>query len=361
MKIAMRQDWIDACAINRKFAEARAKKDENGVYGGLSLQDATASEFAWGVAETMFGHGTLMDDDIFYGSEPIKGEMAAALDVQEKLKQSRVIVFSPEQAQVFMDCDISPIGIENYNLPFDNVFLHFPGGVSFFDFSTDLYIKGERERGEEPFRDNAYFRIESLLISRVKVDEQDYELLISFQPEENQHDPNDFRSSFWCPSSLGAGAKFYSILELSESFRLNTNILNYRDSDKYKFLDDAGMARELDLVRKLANACIGYINCDNIYLAQDGIVPDKVNRKRAKQGKTILEPYYVCRIRGVQYDSNGEPTGEGTHHGFRYDVRGHFRKLTSGKTTWVRPHQRGLQNELYIPKTYVVAKEPVTP
>lgn len=109
-------------------------------------------------------------------------------------------------------------------------------------------------------------------------------------------------------------------------------------------------------VQALAIACIGYINCENIYLHKEGEVPAKVNRKREQQGKKILEPYYVCRIRGVQYDSNGEPTGQGTHHGFRYDVRGHFRRLDSGKTTWVRPHQRGLQNELYIPKTYVVEK-----
>ena len=70
-----------------------------------------------------------------------------------------------------------------------------------------------------------------------------------------------------------------------------------------------------------------------------------------------LEPYYVCRIRGVQYDSAGNPAGEGSKHGIRYDVRGHFRRMTNGKTTWVRAHQRGLANELYIPKTYVVDKK----
>ena len=111
-------------------------------------------------------------------------------------------------------------------------------------------------------------------------------------------------------------------------------------------------------IRSLAIACVGYINCENIYLHKEDGAPDSVNRKRERQGKKILEPYYVCRIKGVQYDSNGEPTGEGTHHGFRYDVRGHFRKMATGKTTWVRSHQRGLHNELYVPKTYVVAKHP---
>ncbi len=103
----------------------------------------------------------------------------------------------------------------------------------------------------------------------------------------------------------------------------------------------------------LVNACLSYINCENIYLEKQGEVPEAVNRKREKKGKSRLEPYYVCRIRGVQYDSDG--TGEGSKHGIRYDVRGHFRRLTTGKTIWVRPHQRGLTNELYVPKVYHMA------
>lgn len=109
--------------------------------------------------------------------------------------------------------------------------------------------------------------------------------------------------------------------------------------------------------RNLAIACIGYINCENIYLHKEGEVSDAINAKRERKGKSKLEPYYVCRIRGVQYDSEGYEKGVGVKHGIRYDVRGHFRHLTNGKTIWVRPHQRGLQNELYVPKTYLVDKK----
>ena len=111
-------------------------------------------------------------------------------------------------------------------------------------------------------------------------------------------------------------------------------------------------------LKHLAIACIGYINCENVYLHKEGEVSESVNAKRERKGKSRLEPYYVCRIRGVQYDSEGYEKGAGVKHGIRYDVRGHFRRLETGKTIWVRPHQRGLQNELYVPKTYVVAKEP---
>ena len=106
-----------------------------------------------------------------------------------------------------------------------------------------------------------------------------------------------------------------------------------------------------EVIRNLAIACIAYINCENITLDRQA-APEKVNRKRRKQGKKELEPFYLCRIRGVQYaPGEGERSG-GSAHGYRYDVRGHFRRLPDGRLTWVRPHQRGLEHELYKPKTY---------
>lgn len=112
-------------------------------------------------------------------------------------------------------------------------------------------------------------------------------------------------------------------------------------------------------IRNLAVACVGYINCENVYLHRQGEVDPAVNRKREKKGKTPLEAYYVCRIRGVQYLPDGREKSPGSAHGFRYDVRGHFRRLDAGKVTWVRPHQRGLAHELYIPKVYAVTPRKV--
>ena len=101
--------------------------------------------------------------------------------------------------------------------------------------------------------------------------------------------------------------------------------------------------------------CLGYLNCENIFLERQEGASEKINRKREKEGKRVLEPYYLCRITGYQYETVA--TGEGTKHGHRYDVRGHFRHYRKwGKTTWIPAHQRGLANELYIPKTYVVEK-----
>ena len=54
-----------------------------------------------------------------------------------------------------------------------------------------------------------------------------------------------------------------------------------------------------------------------------------------------------CRVTG-----SGEPTCR--HVSFRFDVRGHWRNLSDGRTVWIRPHQRGVEHDLYRPKAYKV-------
>ena len=100
-------------------------------------------------------------------------------------------------------------------------------------------------------------------------------------------------------------------------------------------------------LRNLAMACVAYINCVNLELTRHE-TPEKVNRKRAAKGKRVLDPYYTIDVR-PEYRREGEDGGHGSQHGHRYDVRGHFRRLQDGRLTWVRPHQRGLSHDLYIP------------
>lgn len=108
-------------------------------------------------------------------------------------------------------------------------------------------------------------------------------------------------------------------------------------------------------IRTLSIACIGYINCVNVELVKEGEVSAAVNRKRAREGKKQLEPYYLCRIAlDVKRKEAVKENESGIHHGYRYDVRGHFRNLATGRTIWIPPHQRGLAHELYIPKRLVV-------
>jgi hypothetical protein len=100
-------------------------------------------------------------------------------------------------------------------------------------------------------------------------------------------------------------------------------------------------------------AILRYINQPNTILEKQGGAEEKVNRRREKDGKLRLEPYYLCRIKKVQAEET-HATGTGVPHGHIYDVRGHIRRYKSGKEVQVRPHKRGLKNEVYLPKTYVL-------
>lgn len=108
-------------------------------------------------------------------------------------------------------------------------------------------------------------------------------------------------------------------------------------------------------IRNMARAIMQYINCDNIVLERQE-PPEKVNRKRRRRGKRELEPYYLCTIKAPS-GAHGGATGRGTEHGYRYDVRGHIRRLKSGKTTWVRAHQRGINHLEYKPKIYAAGRD----
>lgn len=111
--------------------------------------------------------------------------------------------------------------------------------------------------------------------------------------------------------------------------------------------------RNKETLRLLACAIVAYINCENVTIEKGEDVPEKVNRKREKEGKRRIDPYYVVKIRHEKVESGGG-TGTGTKHSFRYDVRGHFRRMADGKLTWVRAHQRGLSHEFYVPNVYKV-------
>lgn len=112
-------------------------------------------------------------------------------------------------------------------------------------------------------------------------------------------------------------------------------------------------ARDKQRILNLGMLCISYINSPGIETVHIETDP-AVNRRRVANGKRELPDYYVCRVRLERSVSSGagEPTGR--HVSFRFDVRGHFRRLADGRTIWIRAHQRGVEHELYKPKTYRV-------
>lgn len=241
------------------------------------------------------------------------------------MHQSKVVLFSAEQMRIFSEIRKAPGDAVDYMLPFPSVFVQLDKPYSAILRDGDAHESS----------------IVGFLLSQILVDWEKYQ------------------------EAVADGAPQSLVVDSERNVYLNRLYMFAQEKDSailhaVAWQSDVGHHPIINGVgadsfwRDLAVACIGYINCENVYLEKQGEVPEAVNRKREAKGKSRLEPYYVCRIKGVQHDSHA--TGEGSKHGIRYDVRGHFRRLDTGKTIWVRPHQRGLQNELYIPKVYKVEK-----
>lgn len=83
--------------------------------------------------------------------------------------------------------------------------------------------------------------------------------------------------------------------------------------------------------------------------------------RRNLEKKKLPNPWHLIRVepKMTVADEEFDDQGSGSRHGYRYDVMGHIRfgryKLKDGtyrtQRTWVRPHQRGLRHERYIPAT----------
>lgn len=269
-----------------------------------------------------------------------------AIEIAEK---NKTVVFSAEQASVFWEVSKTYDDSLDYMLPFEYVTIEFesPVPIETIDLSVSTspvkdYLIGlllfQKAHSVEDARKAKIYR--RMMAAGIDVG-----------LPEGLEVPQEYEAPGGYSNTCVAVYQDMSIVRIGW---LSTNE-NGTNAHSLAVLPTDSHLELLDFknqIKNLALCCIGYINCENVYLHEEARVPEKVNRKREAKGKSRLEPYYTCRIRGVNYDSVA--TGTGAAHGIRYDVRGHFRKLATGKTTWVRPHQRGLQNELYVPKTYKV-------
>jgi len=84
--------------------------------------------------------------------------------------------------------------------------------------------------------------------------------------------------------------------------------------------------------------------------------------RRREMRKDIPKPWHVVQVEPRFRTSGADDVMEGQQrftHNIRYDVMGHLRCIqrqnedgtTSNSFVWVRPHQRGLANDIYVPKT----------
>lgn len=279
------------------------------------------------------------DSDIYSG-------LADSIAMVSITQHAKTVLFRADQAQVFTSVHETYFDSLDYKLPFDKVFLQFdrPVVLEYQKRSADDIDRG---------------KLIAIALDQTEVTEAEMEADQGKVYENYKNLNINFSPKFYDFQYDEQGrAVVNKILFLYEDWGFEK--VSWQSKCTDESLEDFEPARASIVARwkNVAIACIGYINCENVHLERIQQVPEAINAKRERKGKSRLEPYYICRIRGVQYDST-DPTGTGTKHGIRYDVRGHFRRLQTGKTTWVRPHQRGLTNELYVPKTYLVDRRAV--
>lgn len=286
--------------------------------------------------------GRIMRGDQPISLDELNRDLVSLADAGHSAERSKIILFDKEQADVFLSMIMQSefIPALDYRTPFENTWLQ---------FSAPLEIPSPNELGNE--------RVCALCLTQNELDRDGYRQVVnSVRRADVMYGHNSQIIS--ADYSESTSVIFNSVRVVFSDLDSGAIVWNSQDETIFhsEHVSDTVLTWE-DYIRRLASACIGYINCENVYLESVGGAPESVNRKREAKGKRRLEPYYVCRIRGVSYDKS-DTSGTGSRHGIRYDVRGHFRRLADGKTIWVRAHQRGLANELYIPKIYKVDRQP---
>jgi len=79
----------------------------------------------------------------------------------------------------------------------------------------------------------------------------------------------------------------------------------------------------------------------------------KKNKKQSSKNRVVKITKTIYRINGLPDKNNSAETPKiFTRHAESWKVRGHLRKLKSGKKIWIREHIKGNQQKETDPKTY---------
>lgn len=142
-------------------------------------------------------------------------------------------------------------------------------------------------------------------------------------------------------------------------------LLVMKDGSLINSQHDAYQARRAIMLKFIVHV-INFLSSPSVKLvpAEPAVALQKA---RLKKGKEPLPGWYEITYRKHvnDYTPSKISTVPQWHHGFRYDVRGHFKRFTRGpmmgRVIWCPPHQRGLMNTLYKPKTYRTENAPGVP
>lgn len=231
--------------------------------------------------------------------------------------QTKTFIFNSEQILEFVRAIDRRLPPGDYPAPFDFICIQFTTGIDEKLFTTGLRSSGSIEASDE---------ILALMIAVPTGDNPSHRLM-----------------------NVIAWYKSTSINRIQLKVDGNGEI-EYRTSSTE---NAEALYQDKQRLANLALLCLSYIDSPGIVTERVAADPN-VNRKRLAKGKRPLEDYYVCRVESRRTDTGAPDEPSGRHVGFRFDVRGHFRRMADGRTVWIRPHQRGIEHELYKPKIYEV-------
>ena len=270
------------------------------------------------------------------------------LSLYYMVKKSKIISFpGPLIESILGKVGNDSVNLD-YRLPFKNVIIFFSphvtrelGCASVTESDSYGFIVEKKEAGT----------LVALLLSQFEFTKDDIEaLVINHREAGYDFDPSHYEKRF---------AQVGKVINQCTAHFSNDRIqmMEWESGGFCELIGslDSSLEEDLMYMRKVAIGCIGYINCENVEIREEAPPPALAKARERRRGK-VPEPYYVCYIedRKAGYGMGGV----GTKHGYIYDVRGHFRRLDETRVTWVRPHQRGLANDMYIPKTYKVKDPP---
>jgi len=250
------------------------------------------------------------------------------------LGDSKRIVFRTNQAEVFKN-----LNQEGYAYPhaiFNDVFINFTSPID-YGFTMDEEWLDWFQRGKP----------DPVFGMRIRT-------AMSDKSRKNLGPSGDYDESIATPSTYIVNTFF----RIRRNFpRLITNTIFIEpDGINVPFGSEStdGFSYQ---IAQLAMNIMHYLSCENV----------EIEYHEGREGKEVLkhigqftkEPFYTVKLKRGGNRIIPVATGTGTKHGHMYDVEGHFRHLRhecynrhddgTYKVVWIVDHQRGLNNEIYLP------------
>jgi len=249
--------------------------------------------------------------------DPLLADEFKVQDTFLEVQNFKRILFDVNQAMVFMKyASEQPKQIEKIKTPFDDFYLEFTRPINRIISMTQFEQTNLRSLNLNAIGFN-------------KIDDNTAKLTLF----------NTF-SEF--------DTTFYSLVVI---FDLNTRKI-ITDSDPRSVADTEASNEILNFFYW----CCFYMMAKSVNIIVDG--PTRQQRRyNERKNIPMPEPWHKVVVDPKIIRKRQGETGTGRTVGHRFDVIGHLRITKYNgveEVIWVQPHQRGLKNEIYIPKTYVV-------